>query len=259
MWHGSHRGVFLAFGLGAMALVCTGCDRLWGQAEPGANTSPAQTLCAADLDRFLAVVQSNADAMIPEFEPPEEVAELNYGRPARDLVEECRRQFGHVFDIERQARIWQNEERWSRAFAKHSVSADEFAQLVLRVSCAVMRVRIDARVELERVIDSARHEAAEICETMDAIDDIPESERGQSDLFIRGQSALRLARLTALIEFAEMVRQAPDEDCALVRKYAAKLKPLLPSGSSDDLLAELKALAEPRTEIVPAGFERPTK
>lgn len=247
--------VLLIPALAAMALAVGGCDGQTGSVSDG-DPATAEHLTADDLDRFLAIVRSNGEALIPEFEPPEDSAELDYSRPAAELANECRRQLGRVFDAERQAGIWSRDERWSQAFTKEKILPQDFAALVLRVSCAVMRVRVDARVDIDRVIANARAEVSEITATMNAIDQIPATEQTPQDDFIRGQSALRLARLVALVEFAEMVRQVPSEDRALIRKYAAQLKPLLPTGTNDDLLVELQALAEPpSTEILPAGFE----
>jgi hypothetical protein len=89
---------------------------------------------------------------------------------------------------------------------------------------------------------------------MDAIDEIPASDRSRQDATIRGRSALSLARTVALLEFAEMVKQVPPENCTLVRKYSKQLKPLLPPGGMDNLLSELQALGNaPRSDVVPAG------
>ncbi len=220
-------------------------------------------LTAADMDRFLAVIQSNDDALIPEFEPPEGVGNLDYTLPAKDLIAECRGQFKTVFDTARQGKVWAHDERWSRAFRQQGISGADFATLVRRVSCAVMRVRIDKRVRIERVVDKASRETEEIAATIKAIDDLPADDRTQQDGFIRAQMALRLPRLVALLEFSEMVSRTPPEDCALVRKYSAQLKPLLPQAGSDALLAEIQALvapeAEESSEILPAGYAAPSK
>lgn len=230
------------------------------QAEPDATDSgrPPAPLTAADMDRFLAVVQSNDDALIPEFEPPQDASDLDYRLSAAGLVAECRRQFSKVFDTERQGRVWALDERWARAFRAQSISGAEFASVVRRVSCAVMRVRLDARVKIERVVRQARSEMDEIVATIEAIDELPADERTRQDQLIRAQMALRLARLVALLEFSEMVAATPAEDCALVRKYSARLKPLLAQAGTDNLLAELQALVAPASDdVVPAGHTKP--
>ncbi|MGQ0635248.1 MAG: hypothetical protein ACT4QC_11605 [Planctomycetaceae bacterium] len=237
-----------------LVFAAAGCGGDAGsKAQSDANRS-AERLTPADLETFLSVVKSNGESLIPEFEPPEESGDLDYRLPAEALVAECGRRFRAVFDTRRQGDAWQRDRLWAQAFKRRRVSGADFAGLVRRVSCAIMRVRIDSRVDIERVIQMARSEVADLADTMNAIDETSESEKTSQDGFIRGQSALRLARLAALLEFAEMVRDVPAENCAVVRRFASQLKPLVPEGSHDQLLAELQALVQPPTaDVVPAG------
>src|SRR5207248_8091141 len=101
-------------------------------------------LTAADLDRFLAVVQSHSEAMIPEFTPPDEDESLDMNAPAEQLVESFRGEVNRLFDATRQGAIWERDKQWSQALDSQKISAERFAALVRKVSLAIMRVRLDA-------------------------------------------------------------------------------------------------------------------
>lgn len=216
---------------------------------------PSEQLTATDLDRFLAVIEARGNAAVPEFTPPDDNDSLDHRQSASELASQFRRQFHNVFDVERQGAAWDDDEQWSQAFDRQKISSVEFAGLVRSISCAVMSVRLKARVDMGQLLQNGRTEVEEIIATMDAIDAVPPGTRSKQDEFIRSQSALRLARAVALQEFAEMVRQVPEENCTLVRNYSARLKPLLPS--TDGLLSELQALgASHAADVTPAKYER---
>ena len=72
--------------------------------------------------------------------------------------------------------------------------------------------------------------------------------------------AIEAQHSVALLEFAEMVRKVPPDSAAIVRKYSPKLKALLPPHANDELLAELKELATPRSnQAQQAGYEAPAQ
>jgi hypothetical protein len=242
----------------SISLAMIGCNRPEPN-EPTRSTrklrTPADPLTPADLDRFLAVVHSHGNA-IPEFTPDEEDAALDYKAGAKGLVSDVRIRLRRMFDAQRQGDAWAQDADWSQAFSRHRISGPEFAALVRSISCAVMRVRLK-KIDVNRLVTNARAEVKDIVSTMDAIDDIPQAEWTTQDGYIRAQSALRLSRAVALREFAEMLKQVPPENCALVRKYSSQIKPLLPSGGGmDDLLQELQALGSaPGGDVIPAGHE----
>ena len=121
-----------------------------------------------------------------------------------------------------------------------------------------MRVRLEARVDLGRLVAQARRQVDQIVRTMDGIDDIPPAERTREAATRRARSVIRLGQAVALLEFAERVRLVPVESAVVVRRYSRKLKPLLPSGANDELLAELKKLATtPEEGVQPAGYDVP--
>jgi hypothetical protein len=237
---------------------CGGTSTSPGDPQAGRLKSLADPLTAADLDRLLAVVETHGGGEMPEFTPAEENQSIDFKGRARDLVSESRGQLGQLFDAKRQGQIWEDDEKWTQSFAQHQVTGPQFAALVRNVSCAIMRVRLSVRVDVDRLVANARAEVNELVSTMEAIDGIPETEQTRQDAVIRGSTAISLARTVALLEFAEMIKQVPPESCAIVRKYSRQLKPLLPKGGTDSLLSELQALGtSPRRDVVPAGHSAP--
>ena len=238
-----------------LLFALTGCSNGYEDSELTGGGPPG-ALTAADLERFLAVVQSHETAMIPEFAPPEEDASFNFDGSAEELVTSFQAQCRRLFDVERQGSIWQRDTEWAQALARNKISPNRFAALVRDVSLAIMRVRLEARVDLARLVSRARRQVDRAITTMDEIDEVPAEERTEEAATQRTRSVIQLGRSVALLEFAELVRQVPPESAAVVRKYSRQLKPLLPAGINDELLTELKRLATaPDRDVQPAAYE----
>ena len=119
-----------------------------------------------------------------------------------------------------------------------------------------LRVRLDARVDVDKLVAQARRQVDETARTMDEIDRLPPEERSREASALRTRSVIHLGRAVALLEFAELVKKVPPENSAVVRRYSRQLKPLLPASINEELLAELQNLASGRSsEIEPAGYE----
>jgi hypothetical protein len=242
--------------IAVLLLALSGCSSSSEDPELGSGGSPG-ALTAAELERFLAVVQSHDGAMIPEFAPPEEDPSFNFDASAQELVTSFQAQCRRLFDVERQGSIWQRDTEWAQALAGNKITPSQFAALVRDVSLAIMRVRLEARVDLDRLVLRARRQLDRAVTTMNEIDEVPADERTEDDTTRRTRSVIQLGRSVALLEFAELVRQVPPESAAVVRKYSRQLKPLLPAGVNDELLAELKQLATERDKgVQQAGYEK---
>jgi hypothetical protein len=233
---------------------CSGSGNEQGSAHDDA--SAGRVLTSADLNRFLKVVEIHEGAMIPEFTPPEEDESLDLNASAGELVASFQAQCQRLFNIERQGGIWKRDTQWSRALAGSQISAQRFAALVRDVSLAIMRVRLEARVNVETLVKQARGQVDRAVRTIDEIDEVPFADRTREATALRTRSVIRLGRAVALLEFAELVRDVPTESAAVVRRYSLKLKPLLPASLNDELLAELKRLAkDPTGDVEPANYE----
>jgi hypothetical protein len=233
---------------------CSGSGNEQGTALDDA--SAGRVLTSADLDRFLKVVEIHEGAMIPEFTPPEEDEALDLDAPSGELVASFQAQCRRLFNVERQGKIWKRDTEWSQALAGSQISAERFAALVRDVSLAIMRVRLEARVDVETLVKQARGQVDRAVRTIDEIDEVPLADRTREATALRTRSVMRLGRAVALLEFAELVRDVPSTSAAVVRRYSQKLKPLLPASLNDELLAELKRLAKrPTGDVEPASFE----
>jgi hypothetical protein len=245
------------FSAGVLVLALAGCTGGADSDQLAESTAtPDIALTAADLDCFLAVVRHHSQDTMPEFTPLENDDSLDFDLPGREIVAATRRQCRQLFDARRQGVLWQRDEKWAQAFAGQKISGERFALLVRSVSLAIMRVRLDARVDVAKLVVEANRQVKQIVDVMDEIDDVPVEDRSRDDVEVRTRSALRLARAAALLEFAELVQKVPAPSAALVRKYSKQLKPLLPALGSDDLLAELSALASGESsDIEPVKFD----
>lgn len=245
----------------ALILAIAGCSQSGEspvETQEGAENSSADLLTDADLRRFLSIVRSHEGAMIPEFTPLDEEDSFDFNLPADKLRQAFRSQFERLFDVERQGAIWQRDGDWSRSLAGRKISPQRFAALVRDVSLAIMRVRLEARVNLDQLVAQARLEVGRAERVMNQIDEVPPQKRTREAASLRTRLAIQLGRSVALLEFAEMIREVPAESAAVVRRYSRELKPLLPPSINEDLLAELKDLASrPSSEVVPAVYESP--
>jgi hypothetical protein len=241
-----------------LLLVAIGCSSKDQSTESAADSSSSAVdvpLTAADLQRFLAVVQNHSEGMIPEFTPPDEDQSLDMDAPATELAASFRGEVKRLFDVRRQGAIWERDQQWSRALSSQKISAERFAVLVRRVSLAIMRVRL-ARVDVDQLVAQARRHVEKTTRLLDEIDAVLPGDRTRESTALRAKSAERLGKSVALLEFAEMVRKVPPDSAAVVRKYSQELKALLPPHANDELLAELKELATPRAgKVQQAGYE----
>lgn len=245
--------------LALVLLVFAGCGGAAEDSKAARATSAGsagEALTAVDVERFLKVVHDHEEAMIPEFTPPDEEESLDPMASASALVESYQTQCRRLFDVERQGSIWRRDTQWSRAMARSKIAPDRFAALVRDVSLAIMRVRLESRIDVARLVTEARRQVDRAVRTMDEIDQVPLHERTQEAVTLRTRNVIQLGRAVALLEFAELIRNVPPESAAVVRRYSSQLKPLLPASIKDELLAELKNLAVNRdSEVEPASFE----
>jgi hypothetical protein len=241
----------------ALLFLLAGCSRGPENSNVTADGSDS-ALTAADLERFLSVVESHDAAMIPEFTPPDEDPSLDLDAPAKELVTAFQSQCRRLFDVERQGKIWQRDSEWKQALTGSRISPSRFAALVRDVSLAIMRVRLEARVDLGKLVDRARRQVDHAVGIIEEIDDVRVEARTREAVALRTRNVIRLGQSVALLEFAELVRQVPPDSAATVRRYSRKLKPLLPASINDELLVELKKLATaPEGAVLPAGYDEP--
>lgn len=243
----------------AVAILLAGCgnkDNAPAQAAHPPLKTPADPLTDAELEKLLAAVQAHSGGVIPEFEGMEGGEDISPDLSAADLASEIRDRFRKLFNPEQQGALWSRDDEWKTVLKTQNLTPGEFAALVKRVSCGIMRVRLEARIDIDQLQANARAEVKELTRRIEGIDEVPPEKRTREATFYRTQSAIHLSKAVALQEFAELVRQVPSDSSTVIRRYSRQLKALLPSGGQEELLAELQKLGAPREALViPAGFE----
>src|SRR5258708_37782319 len=157
-----------------MLMLLAGCSGSGNEQGSSPDDAAAgRVLTSVDLDRFLKVVEIHEGAMIPEFTPPEEDESLDLNAPAGELVASFQAQCRRLFNVDRQGGIWKRDTQWSRALAGSQISAQRFAALVRDVSLAIMRVRLEARVNVETLVKQGRGQVDRALPTTDEIDEPP--------------------------------------------------------------------------------------
>lgn len=203
--------------------------------------APSDPISAKDLEALLRVVRAHPLGQVPEFAASMQDDSVDETLPAEQLVQHFQAQFRTQFDPRRQGVRWRQEPMWAKILADENMSPTEFAGLVAGVSCAVARVRLDSRVDIDHLARRAQARLLDLTARIDRVERLPPHQRDRDAVFERTQSIIHLGRTIALVEFAELLRQVPEPNCALVRQHAAELNPLLPSTDLTEALAELRA------------------
>ena len=197
----------------------------------GPLRTPADKLTQPDLEHFLKIVRAHPQQRVPEFSPADEEQGVSSADTAAALVQASQQRFRQLFDPQRQGDLWAEDRDWAKILHQHHAAPSEFAALVASVSCAVTRARLDSRTDLTELSRIAHDEIKQLSIELREIDSSRQSVREKATA--RMQTLLRLGRAAALLEFVDLLRQVPQENCLLVKQYAEQLRPLLPSNQTD--------------------------
>lgn len=264
------RVIWSALGMSLVFLAVPGCEEgVSDLPEPlpvsGPLKTPADPLTAAELDRFLKIVQAHPQQRAPEFSPPDEDGGVREEESVTALVAESRARYRKFFDPQRQGDVWAKDREWSRVLHQQGIAPAEFAALVARVSCAIARVRLEGRTDLPELSRLARQEIDQLSTQLNHVPRtlpqanhqiFPSMSDPKSQMAVRAQALIQLSRDVALLEFSESLLRVPAENCALVKQYAAQLRPLLPQGRKDPF-AELVEWQRQRSgAVIHASHDR---
>lgn len=242
----------------AAVFVCAGCwtsDVANAPPPPEVLKAPADPLTPADVEQFLRVVRALPPGMAAEFTSPADDSSVNQSLSGTALVQEFRARFQKLFDPRRQGAAWARDEAWMRVLADQHQRPAQFAALMRNVSCAVTRVRLQSRLDVDQLVARAKRQIDDLVAQMDRVDRLPSGQIRQEQVIERAQAAIKLGRAVALLEFAELVKQVPAESQVSVRRYSAELSPLLAASGKADPFAELQST--PQNDIQPASYETP--
>lgn len=244
-----------------IAVTCvTGC----GTSEVADAPRPVEVLKAptdpvtpADLEGFLQIVRSLPQGKSPEYTSPANEAAVDQSLPGKTLVEEYRARFRKFFDPRRQGAVWARDDEWRQLLSRNRLTPAQFAALMRNVSCAITRVRLQSRFDVDRLVTQARAQVEDLVARLDRVDRFPANLISPEMAYERTQASLQLGPAVALLEFAELVKQVPAESQANVRRYSPQLQPLLAVFDRGDPFAELQKWDAEREGIQPASFEAP--
>jgi hypothetical protein len=255
-WSGRLR---LALGVGLGLLFAVGCSQraetTSAASASKALKSPADALTDAEIQQFLKIVAQLPGQRVPEFSPEDE-DEFNTLLSARELVENYRGQFQRLFDPVRQGKIWIRNHQVAAAVGTAHLTTTQFAALVRSLSCALMRAQLEQQQDLQKLIADCRSEVERLIQRIEQTDALPQAELTQELGYERTQSALRLGRMVALLEFTELLTSVPDKNVALIQKYQRELAPLVPASSANPLANPFATRREKPGAIQQTGYSQ---
>jgi hypothetical protein len=243
-------------------LLMTGCNRQSSEAPaltPVARLDvPALSapLTEAELATFLAVVADMPDQSVPEFTPLAQ-AELDERVPARRLEAAIRREYGRMFDPVEQGSRWRSQPSLMQVFAAHTVSPEQFAAIVTRMSCGIAANTIEESLDVVDLADRAEQELERLVAELEALDSGAPLRPGSGDrTSVRDDLVARLKEMVALTEFGRLLRGVPPESRDLLSQHHEELAALLPMAIRPD---QFERTLESRPVVVPVGFEQPAQ
>jgi len=229
-----------------------GCGRTTfeqtSEALPGSipvvrETAPVRPLEAEDISLFLSVIRH-----LPGQQPPEFVeSDLIPLQSAQQLdlaVTQMRASIRHALTAERQVAAWDQQLELKRAFQSLAVAPLEFANLMLRISCAWSAWQVGQ----ERPLDEARELLDfRISQLMQELHFYPAEES-----LDRKQLLEVLEELVMLSEFVRLLEQVPPASLQAVADAQAELRKVLPKTS---LREEFAHYVDSQSRILRAGYQ----
>jgi hypothetical protein len=237
-----------------MCLVALGCSRQQSdatQAPTPTSHQPSTTLSdplsEQEVQTFLAVLEALPGNQAPEFEPLSQ-ATASDRLSAAQLVEVYRQEYRAMFDASRHGERWRQSDELMATFARHNITPEDFASLMIRMSCAIAAGAMSPQIELNRICDHADAQVARLVEDITRRDAGP---RTQDAVDYRRQAAESLQNSVAYSEFVRILRDVPPASREMVARYHSRLAGHLPqAGTVEGLKRTLDS------QIVPTGFEQ---
>jgi hypothetical protein len=217
--------------------------------------SPADPLTDQELQQFLQIVGRLPERRVPEFSP-EQQDEFDSLLSASALVENYRNRFRNLFDPVRQGKVWLRNPELAAAAGEAKLTTVQFAALVRNISCALMKAELQPQQNLAKLTADCRSEIDALVQRIEQVDRLPPAELTGELTYQRTQSALRLGRMVALLEFTELLTSVPAQNLALIEKHRSELAPLVSNPSGDALTDPFAAEEAPSQKIQPTVYER---
>lgn len=205
-------------------------------------------LTEREISRFLTVVRSLPDGCLPEFEPLDQ-GTARKGTSASHLADIFRQEYRAMFDAARHGQRWRRQETLVAVFDHHGTTPEDFASLMIRLSCAVAASTLSSDVDLAVVTERADRQVASLIRRIDNLDSVAQS---PSRFELRGQLLDSLQQYVAFSEFARLLSEVPKESLAVVSRYHAQIAAYLPrSGSIEGFERTIESSVVPTSFVTP--------
>jgi hypothetical protein len=234
-------------------LALAGCS-----GEPPALSAPtpvaahpakslADPLTEQEARRFLEILDSLPDGKVPAFEPLAQATALKSMSGAQ-LVRIYRQEYRAMFDAARHAQRWREDPELMAVLAEHQTTPEDFASLMIRMSCAITAGTLSADVDLPLVQQKAEQQVKDL---IAQVDRLQSGSRTPATIDARLQSLDALQEIVAFAEFARLLLEVPHENFAVVQRHRSRLIKYLPqAGSIENFERTIES------SVVPTSFER---
>jgi len=206
-----------------------------------------EALTEDEVRTFLHVLQSFPDQTAPEFEPLSQVT-ASERMTADQLVDIYRQEYRAMFDAARHGERWRKSDELMSTFSQHDVMPEDFASLMIRISCAITANTISPDLDLTQTTSKADREIDQLVEKIDRMDQLSSS---PANAELRLQALGSLQNLVAFSEFTRVLIEVPDDSRRVVAKYRDRLAGHLPkSGHIDHFERTIES------QVVPTNYQK---
>ena len=196
---------------------------------------------------FLDVLETLPGQQAPEFEPLSQ-ATADERSSAASLVEVYRQEFRAMFDASRHGARWRNDETLMATFTQNDVTPEDFAALMIRMSCAIAAGEISPEVDLREVAAGADAQVARLVEDINRLDAAPRTPQAVDE---RRQALESLQNFVAFSEFTTILREVPEASREVVARHRSQLAGHLPqTGTVEQFERTIES------KVVPTSFEQ---
>lgn len=237
-----------------LCLLAVGCSRQesgTAQAPTPTARQPSKTLSDPLTDQevrtFLAVLETLPGKAAPEFLPLSQVTASDR-LTAAQLADLYRQEFRAMFDAARHGGRWRKSDQLMETFADNEVTPEDFAALMIRMSCAVAAGKINSQIDLRQVSANADAQVARLVQDIGRLD---RALRTKEVIAARRQALDMLQNYVAYSEFTRILQQVPAASLEVVARHRPQLDGHLPQTGN---LEQFEQTIEP--QIVPTSFEQ---
>lgn len=237
-----------------LCLLALGCSRQQSETTQAPTPSAHQAsstlsdpLSEQEVRTFLAVLDTLPGNQAPEFEPLSQ-ATVSDRLSAAQLVEFYRQEYRAMFDASRHGARWRKNDELMATFARHNVTPEDFASLMIRMSCAIAAGTISPQVDLNQIGANTDAQVAGLVKDITRMDAGP---RTQDVVNGRRQAVELLQNYVAYSEFVRILQEVPPASRELVARHHSRLAGHLPQTGNLD---NLEHASDP--QVVPTSFDQ---